>query len=53
MGTKQSMQAVFRVRARAEITSAFLLTHHLHLLCCKFLKTNKLSANLRLASEAL
>ena len=41
------------LRARAEITSAFLLTHHLHLLCCKFLKTNKLSANLRLASEAL
>ncbi|NGX55583.1 MAG: hypothetical protein KR126chlam2_01220 [Chlamydiae bacterium] len=31
----------WKLRARTEIIYPFLLTHHLHLLCCKFLQTNK------------
>ncbi|NGX42527.1 MAG: hypothetical protein K940chlam7_01948, partial [Chlamydiae bacterium] len=30
-----------------------MLSYHLHLLCCKSLETNKLTADLRLATEEL
>ena len=43
----------FRLRALKEITLIFLAKQHLHLLCCKSLKTNKFTSDLRLANEAL
>ena len=36
-----------------KITLTFRESQHLHLLCCKSLETNKLTADLRLAAEAL
>ena len=41
------------VRDRKEISCTFLAIQHLHMHRCKSLKTNKLTADLRLAYEAL
>ncbi|NGX43206.1 MAG: hypothetical protein K940chlam7_01497 [Chlamydiae bacterium] len=53
MFLKISVLEIKQFRDRIKTTFTFLATQQMKMLCCKFLKTNKLTADLCLADEAL